>query len=65
MLRPVIVVCVVIRSIDAFRVFDYIEAFQGMDFAKGSAAAVIGGSIILVIGMVMYWVLNRVTEVSR
>jgi multiple sugar transport system permease protein len=86
MLRPVIVVCVVIRSIDAFRVFDivwtlteggparatevfsvyaYIEAFQGMDFAKGSAAAVIGGSIILVIGMGMYWVLNRVTEVSR
>lgn len=86
MLRPVIVVCVVIRSIDAFRVFDivwtlteggparatevfsvyaYIEAFQGMDFAKGSAAAVIGGSIILIIGIGMYWVLSRVTEVSR
>ena len=86
MLRPVIVVCVVIRAIDAFRVFDivwtlteggparatevfsvyaYIEAFQGMDFAKGAAAAVIGGVIILVIGYGMYWGLNRVTEVSK
>lgn len=86
MLRPVIVVCVVIRAIDAFRVFDivwtlteggparatevfsvyaYIEAFQGMDFAKGAAAAVIGGVIILVIGSGMYWGLNRVTEVSK
>ena len=86
MLRPVIVVCVVIRSIDAFRVFDvvwtlteggparatevfsvyaYMEAFQGMDFAKGSAAAVIGGLIILVIGMIMYWGLSKVTEVSK
>ncbi len=86
MLRPVIVVCAVIRAIDAFRVFDqvwtltgggparatevfsvyaYIEAFQGMDFAKGAAAAVIGGALILVIGMGMYWVLNKVTEVSK
>ena len=86
MLRPVIVVCVVIRAIDAFRVFDivwtlteggparatevfsvyaYIEAFQGMDFAKGAAAAVIGGVIILVIGSGMYWGLNKVTEVSK
>lgn len=86
MLRPVIVVCVVIRMIDAFRVFDqvwtltgggparatevfsvyaYNEAFQGMDFAKGAAAAVIGGLMILVIGMGMYWVLNKVTEVSK
>lgn len=86
MLRPVIVVCVVIRAIDAFRVFDivwtlteggparatevfsvyaYIEAFQAMDFAKGAAAAVIGGVIILVIGSGMYWGLNKVTEVSK
>lgn len=86
MLRPVMVVCIVIRAIDAFRVFDvvwtltgggparstevfsvyaYVEAFQGMDFAKGSAAAVIGGAIILVIGLALYWVLNRMVEVSR
>ena len=86
MLRPVVVVCVVIRSIDAFRVFDqvwtltgggparatevfsvyaYVEAFQGMDFAKGSAAAVLGGMLILVIGLGLFWVLNKVTEVSK
>lgn len=86
MLRPVLVVCVVIRSIDAFRVFDivwtlteggparatevfsvyaYMEAFRGMDFAKGSAAAVIGGLFILVIGMIMYWGMSKVTEVSK
>ena len=65
MLRPVIVVCIVIRAIDAFRTFDivwtisgggparatevfsiyaYVEAFQFMNFGRGSAAAVIGGA---------------------
>ncbi|ADH89217.1 binding-protein-dependent transport systems inner membrane component [Ancylobacter novellus DSM 506] len=86
MLRPVIVVCVVIRSIDAFRVFDqvwvisgggparttemfsiyaYVEAFQRMNFGKGSAAALIGGVVIVIFGLVLYRLLNRAVEVSK
>ena len=86
MLRPVMLVCIVIRSIDAFRTFDqvwvisgggpargtevfsvyaYIEAFQNLNFGRGSAAAVIGGLIILVVGLAMYRALNRLMEVSR
>src|SRR5712692_9552375 len=86
MLRPVIVVCVVIRSIDAFRTFDivwtisgggparatevfsiyaYVEAFQFMNFGRGSAAAVIGAVIIVVFAMGLYRILNRWVEVSK
>lgn len=86
MLRPVMVVCVVIRSIDAFRTFDivwtisgggparstelfsvyaYIEAFQYLNFGRGSAAAVVGALIIVVVGMVFYGLLTRVVEVSK
>ena len=86
MLRPVIVVCVVIRAIDAFRTFDivwtisgggparatevfsiyaYVEAFQFLNFGRGSAAAVIGALIIVVFAMVLYRILNRWVEVSR
>jgi multiple sugar transport system permease protein len=85
MLRPVIVVCVVIRSIDAFRTFDivwtltgggparstelfslyaYVHAFLNLDFGTGSAAAIVGGIIILVVGMALYRVLNRAVRVS-
>jgi multiple sugar transport system permease protein len=81
MLRPVIVVCVVIRSIDAFRTFDivwtltgggparstelfslyaYVDAFLKLDFGRGSAAAIIGGLIILVVGVTLYRVVGRV-----
>jgi multiple sugar transport system permease protein len=81
MLRPVIVVCVVIRSIDAFRTFDivwtltgggparstelfslyaYVHAFLNLDFGRGSAAAIIGAVIILVVGGALYRVVNRV-----
>ena len=81
MLRPVIVVCVVIRSIDAFRTFDivwtltgggparstelfslyaYVDAFLKLDFGRGSAAAIIGGLIILVVGVALYRVVGRV-----
>ena len=83
MLRPVIVVCVVIRSIDAFRTFDivwtltgggparstelfslyaYVHAFLNLDFGKGSAAAIIGAIIILVVGQLLYRVLNRMMK---
>jgi multiple sugar transport system permease protein len=86
MLRPVIVVCVVIRAIDAFRTFDivwtisgggparatevfsiyaYVEAFQFMNFGRGSAAAVIGAIIIVVFAMLLYRILNRWVEVSK
>lgn len=86
MLRPVMVVCIVIRAIDAFRTFDivwtisaggparstelfsiyaYIEAFQAMNFARGSAAAVVGAVIIVVLAMVIFRVLNRWVEVSK
>jgi multiple sugar transport system permease protein len=86
MLRPVIAVCVVIRSIDAFRTFDtvwtisgggparatelfsiyaYVESFQFLNLARGSAAAVIGALIIVVFAMLLYRLLNRFVEVSR
>jgi multiple sugar transport system permease protein len=81
MLRPVMAVCVVIRSIDAFRTFDivwtltgggparstelfslyaYVHAFLNLDFGKGSAAAIIGAVIILLVGLALYRLLDRV-----
>jgi multiple sugar transport system permease protein len=86
MLRPVMVVCVVIRAIDAFRTFDivwtisgggparatevfsiyaYVESFQFLNLARGSAAAVIGAVIIVIFAMALYRLLNRLVEVSR
>src|SRR3954463_4964659 len=83
MLRPVIVVCVVIRAIDAFRTFDivwtltgggpgrstelfslyaYVHAFLNLDLGRGSAAAIIGGLIILVIGLVLYRLVDRIAK---
>ena len=83
MLRPVIVVCVVIRAIDAFRTFDivwtltgggpgrstelfslyaYVLAFLNLDLGRGSAAAIVGGLIILVLGVVMYRVVDRIAK---
>jgi multiple sugar transport system permease protein len=83
MLRPVIVVCVVIRAIDAFRTFDivwtltgggpgrstelfslyaYVLAFLNLDLGRGSAAAIIGGLIILVVGAVLYRLTDRIAR---
>ena len=83
MLRPVIVVCVVIRAIDAFRTFDivwtltgggpgrstelfslyaYVHAFLNLDLGRGSAAAIIGGLIILVVGIALYRVVDRIAK---
>ncbi|WP_244628285.1 carbohydrate ABC transporter permease [Tardiphaga robiniae] len=80
MLRPVILVCIVIRSIDAFRTFDivwtltgggparqtelfslyaYQLAFTFLNFGRGSAAAIIGGIIILCVGLSLYRLLDR------
>lgn len=86
MLKPVIIVCIVIRSIDAFRTFDIVWALTGggparqtelfsvyayeiafvfLDFGKGSAAAITGGLIILVIGMMLYRVLDHAKRESH
>lgn len=86
MLRPVIIVCIVIRSIDAFRTFDIVWALTGggparqtelfsiyayetafvfLDFGKGSAAAITGGLIILVVGLLLYRILDHVRKVSQ
>jgi len=86
MLRPVIAVCVVIRSIDAFRTFDqvwiitqggparqtevfsvyaYVEAFHNLNFGRGSAAAIVGALVIMVIGVGLYKFLDRYMDVSR
>ena len=86
MLRPVIIVCIVIRSIDAFRTFDIVWALTGggparqtelfslyayetafvfLDFGRGSAAAIIGGLIILVVGLFMYRVLDHAKKESK
>lgn len=86
LLRPVLLVCVVIRAIDAFRVFDivwvitkgeparatevfsiyaYKQAFVYLNFDLGSAAAIIGAVIIMLVGGALYWGLGRALEVSR
>src|SRR6266403_377518 len=86
LLRSIIVVCAVIRAIDAFRTFDivwtltgggpgrstelfslyaYVYAFLNLDFGKGSAAAMIGAAIILVVGRGLFRALDRLVEVSR
>ena len=86
MLRPVIGVCVLIRSIDAFRTFDqvwviseggparstevfsiytYVETFLNLDFGRGSAAAMIGALIILIVAWLMYRAIDRLTNISR
>jgi multiple sugar transport system permease protein len=85
MLRPVMVVCIVVRVIDCFRTFDqvwvitgggparstevfstyaYTEAFENLNFARGTAAAVIGAIIIGVLSLALYKMLNRFMEVS-
>jgi multiple sugar transport system permease protein len=86
LLRPVLMVCIVIRTIDAFRVFDivwtitkggparstevfsiyaYKQAFVYLNFDMGSAASLVGALIIMVVGGVLYKVLNYLVEVSR
>lgn len=86
LLRPVLLVAVVIRSIDAFRVFDtvwtitkgepgratevfsiyaYKESFVFLNFGRGAAASLTGAVVIMVVGVVLYLGLQRITEVSR
>ncbi len=86
MLRPVMVICIVVRAIDCFRTFDqvwvltgggparqtevfsiyaYTESFQNLNFARGTAASLIGAVIIGVFSWFLYKSLNRFMEVSR
>ena len=40
----------------------YVLAFLTLDFGRGSAAAIIGGLIILVVGVVLYRVTDRIVR---
>jgi multiple sugar transport system permease protein len=53
------------RSTELFSLYAYVHAFLNLDFGLGSAAAIVGGIIILVVGMALYRVLDRVMQVSR
>jgi multiple sugar transport system permease protein len=53
------------RQTEVFSVYAYVEAFQNLNFARGSAAAIIGAIIIMVLGIGLYRVLDRYMDVSR
>jgi multiple sugar transport system permease protein len=53
------------RSTELFSLYAYVHAFLNLNFGVGSAAAIVGGIIILVVGMALYRILNRVMQVSR
>ncbi len=53
------------RQTEVFSVYAYVEAFHNMDFARGSAAAIIGAVIIMVLGVALYRVMDRYMDVSR
>jgi multiple sugar transport system permease protein len=42
-----------------------VYAFLNLDFGRGSAAAMIGGAVILVVGLGMLRALDRLVEVSQ
>lgn len=53
------------RQTEVFSIYAYTEAFVFLNFARGTAAAMIGAIIIGTIGWGLYRMLNRVMEVSR
>jgi multiple sugar transport system permease protein len=53
------------RSTELFSLYAYVYAFQNLDFGKGSAAAMIGGAVILVVGLGLFRALDRLVEVSK
>ncbi len=53
------------RSTELFSLYAYVHAFLNLDFGMGSAAAIVGGIIILVVGMALFRILDRVMQVSR
>jgi multiple sugar transport system permease protein len=53
------------RQTEVFSVYAYVEAFHNLNFGRGSAAAIIGALIIMVLGIALYKVLDRYMDVSR
>src|SRR2546421_147176 len=53
------------RSTELFSLYAYVYAFLNLDFGKGSAAAMIGAAIILVVGLGLFRALDRLVEGSR
>lgn len=53
------------RQTEVFSVYAYIESFSHLDIGRGSAAAAIGAIIMMAIGIVLYFAVNRLSEVSR
>jgi multiple sugar transport system permease protein len=51
------------RSTELFSLYAYVHAFLNLDFGRGSAAAMIGGAVILVFGMALYRIVNHVVKV--
>jgi len=51
------------RSTELFSLYAYVHAFLNLDFGTGSAAAMIGGVIVLVVGIVLYRTVSRVVTV--
>jgi hypothetical protein len=50
------------RSTELFSLYAYVHAFLNLDFGKGSAAAIIGAVIILVVGLLLYRLTDRVMK---
>jgi multiple sugar transport system permease protein len=50
------------RSTELFSLYAYVHAFLNLDFGRGSAAAIIGGLIILVVGVALYRLVTRVVR---
>jgi len=50
------------RSTELFSLYAYVLAFLNLDLGRGSAAAIIGGLIILLLGVVMYRIVDRIAR---
>jgi multiple sugar transport system permease protein len=53
------------RTTEVFSIYAYIETFVNLDFGRGSAAAIVGALIILIVAWVMYRAVDRLANVSR
>ena len=50
------------RSTELFSLYAYVLAFLNLDLGRGSAAAIVGGLVILVVGIGLYRLVDRVTR---
>jgi multiple sugar transport system permease protein len=51
------------RSTELFSLYAYVHAFLNLDLGRGSAAAIIGAVIILLLGIVLYRLVDRLARV--